>query len=102
MKDSCVKYLNEQFGGDADVVNEIYAEYVSSLKEKLGEAEAALQAEEWIKLDRAAHAIKGNALSAGDNETAEIAITLRNAAKLQERTEAAQLIARLRELLGEL
>ena len=30
MKECCRTYLDEQFGGDADVINEIYGEYVSS------------------------------------------------------------------------
>ena len=29
MKECCKKYLAEQFGGDDEVVGEIYAEYVS-------------------------------------------------------------------------
>ena len=35
MKECCRKYLNEQFGGDTEVVDAIYAEYVSSLGPKL-------------------------------------------------------------------
>ena len=92
MKESCKAYLDEQFGGDADVVNEIYGEYVSSVGEKLAEAEAALSAGEWDVLDKVAHAVKGNALSAGDQDMADVAIALRSAAKLQERERSAQLI----------
>ena len=32
MKECCEKYLNEQFGNDAAVVNEIYAEYFGDSK----------------------------------------------------------------------
>ena len=98
MKECCRSYLNEQFGGDADVMNEIYGEYVSSLREKRSEAEAALAAGDWALLDRAAHTIKGNALAAGDQETAETAISLRNAAKLQDGGAASGLLAKIREL----
>ena len=38
MKECCAKYLDEQFGGDADIVGEIYGEYVSSVREKIAEA----------------------------------------------------------------
>ena len=31
MKECCKRYLNEQFGDDAEVVDAIYAEYVSSV-----------------------------------------------------------------------
>ena len=70
MKPCCEKYLNEQFGGDAEIVAEIYSEYVSSLKTKIAEAVAALDGGQWDVLDKAAHTIKGNALAAGDTETA--------------------------------
>ena len=41
MKECCRKYLDEQFGGDADVVNEIYGEYVASAQQKAAEASKA-------------------------------------------------------------
>ena len=65
MKECCRTYLNEQFGGDADVINEIYGEYVSSMRVKLMEAETALAGAAWMPLDRVAHTIKGNALASG-------------------------------------
>ena len=102
MKECCEKYLNEQFGNDAAVVNEIYAEYVSSVNVKAAEADAALAAGEWDALDKAAHTIKGNALAAGDRQMAEAAIALRNAAKLQELDQAGRLIADLRALAEQL
>ena len=97
MKECCEKYLNGQFGGDADIVGEIYGEYVSSVDAKLAECDGALADGDWTRLDRAAHTIKGNALAAGDTVMADTAIALRNAAKLNERSEAASLIAKLKE-----
>ena len=44
MKECCVAYMNEQFGNDAELVKEIYGEYVSSIRVKIGEAEKALAA----------------------------------------------------------
>ena len=102
MKESCRKYLDEQFGGDADVMGEIYSEYVSSVGVKLAEADTALAAGDWSLLDRVAHTVKGNALAAGDAETAETAIALRKAAALTDATAAASLIAQLRELEAQL
>ena len=102
MKECCRVYLDEQFGGDADVVGEIYGEYVSSVGEKLGEADAARAAGDWEQLDRVAHTIKGNALTAGDGAMAEAAIALRKASALKDPGEADALILRLRELQKEL
>ena len=34
MKACCTTYLNEQFGGDAAVMGEIYREYVDSIRKK--------------------------------------------------------------------
>ena len=102
MKECCRVYLDEQFGGDADVIGEIYNEYVSSVGETLGDAESARAGEEWERLDRVAHTIKGNALAAGDNAMAETAISLRKASALKNCAEADALISRLRELQKEL
>ena len=98
MKECCEKYLNGQFGNDAEVVDAIYAEYVSSINAKAAEADAALAAGAWDALDKVAHTIKGNSLAAGDQQMADTAIALRNAAKLQERDQAGRLIADLRAL----
>ena len=102
MKECCRIYLDEQFGGDADVIGEIYNEYVSSVGEKIGEAEAARAANEWERLDRVAHTIKGNALAAGDGAMAEAAIELRKASALRDEAGADVQIARLGELRKEL
>ena len=102
MKECCRKYLDEQFGGDADVVGEIYSEYVSSVGAKLAEADSALAAADWTQLDRVAHTVKGNALAAGDAEMSETAIALRKAAALSDAAEAASLISKLKDLAKEL
>lgn len=102
MKESCRKYLDEQFGGDADVVGEIYSEYVSSVGAKLAEADAALAAADWKLLDHVAHTVKGNAMAAGDADMAETAIALRKASALSDTAAAASLIAKLGELAAQL
>ena len=101
MKKVCNDFLMEQFG-DQDVVNEIYEEYAKSVNEKIAEADAALASENWTELDHIAHAVKGNALATGDNDVANVAIVLRNAAKLSEKIEATALIEKLKELAKEI
>ena len=98
MKECCKTYLNEQFGDDADVVNEIYGEYVSSVRVKIMEATTALTGSAWQQLDRIAHTVKGNALAAGDNEMADAAIQLRKVTQLQDAAQAGELIGRMQEL----
>ncbi len=101
MKQCCKDYLMEQFG-DEDIVKEIYAEYVKSIGEKLPELETALNSENWTSVDALAHAVKGNALATGDNAMADVAITLRSAAKLSDRAAAASLIGKMKELAKEI
>ena len=102
MKECCRTHLNEQIGDDAAVVDAIYAEYVTSIGDKIGEADAALAAGAWDTLDRVAHTIKGNSLAVGDQQMADAAIALRSAAKLQERDQTAQLIADMKALAKQL
>lgn len=98
MKECCRKYLGKMLGDDMEVVNVIYAEYVSSIGDKMAEADAAVAAGAWTALDKVAHAIKGNALTVGDQQMADTAIELRNAAKLQDRVQTTQHIADMRAL----
>ena len=97
MKQCCKNYLMEQFG-DEEVVNEIYSEYSKSVQEKIPELEAALTAENWSSLDQLAHALKGNALATGDTDSANVAISLRVAAKMSEKDNARVLLDKLKEL----
>ena len=102
MKECCKVYLDEQFGGDPDVVSMIYDEYVASVREKVEDAEAKLAAADWATLDRIAHTIKGNALSSGDKETAQVAIEMRSAATLADAALAASLLEKIKKLAEEL
>ena len=95
MKKCCEEYLNEQFGGDADIVAEIYNEYASSVRGKIDEASQALSAGDWQLLDRVAHTVKGNALAAGDKEMADAAIELRKTASIRDADGSARLVAAL-------
>jgi len=101
MKQCCKDYLMEQFG-DEEIVAEIYAEYANSMREKLPEFEAALAAENWSALDSLAHAVKGNALATGDTELANVAISLRIAAKMAEKENSRSLFDKLKALAAEI
>ena len=101
MKQCCKDYLMEQFG-DEDVIGEIYAEYVKSIEEKIPELEAALNTGNWAEMDRLAHAVKGNALATGDNAMADVAISLRSAAKMSEKDNATTLFGKIKELAKEI
>ncbi|MBQ9500676.1 MAG: Hpt domain-containing protein [Lentisphaeria bacterium] len=101
MKQCCRDYLMEQFG-DEDVVNEIYAEYASSLQEKILELENAVSRQDWTALDPVAHAVKGNALATGDADIANAAIALRTAAKMSDGAAARSLLAKIREFAKEI
>ena len=102
MKECCRKYLEDQFGDNPDIVAEIYNEYVSSMAAKLKEAKSNLDGKQWEPLDRTAHTIKGNALSAGDEDMANVAIELRGAARLQDEAAAKGLVVKLESLYGNL
>ena len=101
MKECCNTFLMEQFG-DQDVVNEIYEEYANSIREKIPEVETALNSADWVTLDHVAHAIKGNALATGDNDVANVAISLRMAANLKDQNNSQALLDKLKELAKEI
>ena len=102
MKECCRKYLGEQLGNDMEVINVIYAEYVSSIGDKMAEADAAVAAGAWDTLDKVAHTIKGNALTVGDQQMADVAIALRGVAKQQDRGGVDRLIADMKALATQL
>ncbi len=102
MKLCCKDYLSEQFGGDADIMNELYEEYVRSVREKIAEIDSAIANLDWLHLDRSAHALKGNALAAGDGEMAETAIAMRKSAALRDPDACRSGVDRMRTLEGSL
>ena len=98
MKECCREYLAKQIGDSEEDIAAIYSEYVKSVGVKADEAQAALAAGAWHELDKVAHTVKGNSLSVGDQQMADVAIALRGAAQLQDRGKAEQLIAEMRAL----
>ena len=102
MKECCRQYLNGLFGGDEGVIDEIYAEYASSARAKAEEVAAAFDARQWDVLDKAAHAVKGMALSAGDEEMANLMISLREAVKSHDTDGGLQDATRLVSEMGQM
>ncbi len=102
MKECCEKYMKEQFGDDAELLQSIYDEYVCSAMAKTDETKKLCTSCEWPALDRVAHTIKGNALAVGDEETAEVAVSLRKAAAVGDAREVSALIERMERLVSEL
>ena len=98
MKACCKAFLDEQFEGDADLINELYEVYCASMEEKLAAIEESAGRREWEAVDRSAHAVKGNALAVGDTEMAEEAVALRGAAKLGDAQQAQGCISRMKEI----
>ena len=98
MKTCCEKYLAEQFGNDPDLIAEIYGEYVTSIKDKTAELAKAIDAADWQAADKAAHTIKGNALAAGDEDMAFLAIEARKATALGDADQSRSLLAKMEEL----
>jgi HPt (histidine-containing phosphotransfer) domain-containing protein len=90
----------EQFG-DEEVVNEIYAEYARSLQEKIPELENAIAQQNWNGLDSVAHAVKGNALAAGDTDIANVAIAMRTSAKMSDGGSARTLLEKIKSFAKE-
>jgi len=76
--------------------------HVRNIQEKIPELEAALTAENWAVLDTLAHAVKGNALATGDNDSANAAIALRIAAKMSNKDEAHTHFEELKKFAAEI
>ena len=98
MKECCSVYLAEQFGGDADVMKEIYDEYVKSVMEKKAELAVAIDAADWQAADRMAHTLKGNSLASGDMEMCDTALDLRKAVALGDVAACRALLSKIDEL----
>ena len=102
MKECCRQYLSKHLGDDMEFVKAVYAEYASTVGGQIAEAEAAAAAGEWSTLDKVAHAIKGNALTVGDQLMGDAAIELRSVALLQDHGGADRLVSEMKSLAAEL
>ena len=66
MNKEIVDYMKENLGlDDMDLIQKLYDEYVSTIKERLPNANNALEAKDFQALAKIAHAMKGCALNIG-------------------------------------
>ena len=66
MNKAIVDYMKENLGlDDMDLIQELYDEYVNTIKERLPSANNALGAKDFQALAKIAHAMKGCALNIG-------------------------------------
>ena len=74
MNKAIVEYMKENLGlDDMELIQELYDEYVSTIKERLPSANDALGAKDFMALAKIAHAMKGCALNIGHESFAVIA-----------------------------
>lgn len=98
MRECCKVWLSKQFGGDNALVDTVYDRYAASIKAKVAEMRPLLTSSEWQDLDRAAHAVKGAALSVGDEPLANAAVSLRAAISSADAAERERLVAEMESL----
>jgi len=74
MDNKIIEYMKESLGlDDMDIIQELYDEYVGTIKERLPNAEEALAAKDFQALGKVAHAMKGCALNIGHEAFAVVA-----------------------------
>ena len=100
MKATVANWLNDQFGGEAEVIAAIWSEYLAGTEEKIGECDAALAVPDYPLLDRIAHTLKGNGLMVGNEEAAKAAIALRDASKVGDHAGCAAAIERIKSVFA--
>ena len=75
---ACVeKWLNEQFGGDGEMIASVYGEYRQTMRRLVGELASARQAGDAAAVDRVLHTMKGTAAMVGDAEVSAYAAASR-------------------------
>lgn len=74
MDKAIVDYMKENLGlDDMELIQELYDEYVNTIKERLPAARNALDAKDFQGLAKIAHAMKGCALNIGHESFATVA-----------------------------
>lgn len=81
-KESITEYLKTQVGDDADMIEMLYEEYLSTLEEKMTALEPLMtQPLDCAKVFPTAHALKGDTAVVGDTRTSEIAAAFSDSIK---------------------
>ena len=99
MKACVAKWLEEQFAGDAGMVEAVYAEYRKTLSDLMGKLRAARQTGDGVAVDRVLHTIKGSAAMVGDREVSDFAAQSR---RVSDPAELAEVERKLRQLAEEI
>ena len=74
MNKAIVNYMKENLGlDDMELIQELYDEYVNTIKERLPSASKTLEAKDFPALAKVAHAMKGCALNIGHESFATVA-----------------------------
>ena len=74
MNQAIVNYMKENLGlDDMELIQELYDEYVNTIKERLPSASKALEAKDFPALAKVAHAMKGCALNIGHESFSTVA-----------------------------
>ena len=74
MNQAIVDYMKENLGlDDMELIQELYDEYINTIKERLPSASNALAAKDFPALGKIAHAMKGCALNIGHESFAVVA-----------------------------
>ena len=74
MDKAIVNYMKENLGlDDMNTIQELYNEYLSTIKERLPSARNALEEKDFQALAKIAHAMKGCALNIGHEHFAAVA-----------------------------
>ena len=77
MHDAVHNYLLKQVG-DEDLLQEIYAEFLTSFRTGLDAFRAAMEDQNQERMRRAAHTLKGNASIVGETAMKQLAIDMEN------------------------
>lgn len=77
MNDAVHSYLLQQVG-DEDLLQEIYAEFLTSFRTGLDAFRAAMEDQNQERMRRAAHTLKGNASIVGETAMKQLAIDMEN------------------------
>lgn len=98
MKAQVRAWLAEQIGEDEELLQSLYAEYVSALTELFAKAKGEIAAGDYVALNKTAHTLKGSTSTVGDTEMFDAVLVLRDAAKASDGAGAVAALTRLESL----
>ncbi|MBP5640580.1 MAG: Hpt domain-containing protein [Victivallales bacterium] len=101
MKEEIYTYLKEQFGDDKDTIEAVYAEYCTTVHERIADIQKTFEAKDMEQVRHLAHTLKGDTAIVGDSNMNEHAKAFEAAVKASDletcKSELAILVALLPE-----